>query len=242
MDLVFAILAATFAGVMQAAVGFGFAVAFTPLMTLVVGARSAVASAMLLSVPLSFALYLAERPRAAIRGVLPMVLAATVATPLGVAVLARADERFLRAAIGVLVLGSVALSLVTPRATRERPGTAAATVGIGLLSGVLRGATSMGGPPVVLYEHWRGAPAAVVRSRLLAFFALGGVATVAIAGAGGVITRASVLHAAVALPAVALSMAAGRWLRPRLSDRWFRALSMGLLTVMGALSLAGAVR
>ena len=100
----------------------------------------------------------------------------------------------------------------------------------------------MGGPPVVIYEHWRGAPTRTIRRRLLAYFALTGVTGAAIAAAGGVVTLDTLTHAAAGLPAVFIALYGGRYIRPRLSDFWFRLLSMGLLLFMGAVSIIGAIR
>lgn len=242
MELIVAVLAAAIAGLLQAIVGFGFAVVFVPLMAFAVGARSAVATSLMLGLLSSCVLYMGDRERAPLRSVALLALSATATIPLGVLILARADERLLQGVVGAVVLGSVLLSLRTPHPTHPRAETVLNSVGIGLASGVLRGATSMAGPPVVLYEHWLGVAPAVIRSRLLAFFALTGFAGVAFAYAGGVLTRDSALRALVALPALALAMAAGRWLRPRFADAWFRHLSMGLLLVMGCVALVGAVR
>lgn len=242
MDILIVVLISAFAALMQAAVGFGFAVVFTPLLSLVLGARDAIALSLILSMTLSLVLYLADRPRASLRSVLPMFLAATAVTPIGVYILAVADERVLRAGIGIAVLGAVIGTLRMPHHTEERPERLATILGVGMLSGVLRGATSMGGPPVVVYEHWRGAPAMLIRRRLLAYFALTGVAGTAMAAGSGVFTVDTFVQAAAGLPAVAIALYGGRYIRPRLPDRWFRRLSMALLVFMGVVSLVGALR
>ncbi|MEX2446203.1 MAG: sulfite exporter TauE/SafE family protein [Dehalococcoidia bacterium] len=241
MDIVVAICSAVIAGIMQATVGFGFAVVFTPLMSFAVGARAAVATSMLMSVVLAAANYYVDRPRASLRSIALMVAAATCAIPLGVWVLANADERLLNGVIGVAVLVSVVVSVFTPHRHEERPERWPTVVGVGVLSGILRGATSMGGPPVVLYEHSRGIPPSLIRSRLLGFFALTGATSIPIAAAGGIFTADTGLYAVAALPAAFGALVLGRWLRKWVSDIWFRYLSMGLLAVMGLLSLGNAV-
>lgn len=242
MEFLIIFLISAFAALMQASVGFGFAVLFTPLLSLVMSAREAIALSLLLSMSLSLSLYFADRPRAPLRTILPMFLAATVVTPLGVYVLAVADDRVLRIGIGLAVLISVAGTFLTPHPARERAQRLPAVIGVGFLSGVLRGATGMGGPPVVLYEHWRGAPMGDIRRRLLAFFALTGVTGTLLAAGSGVFTGDMVLHSAAGLPAVAIAVYGGRVIRPRLSQRWFRILSMGLLVFTGVVSIVGALR
>ncbi len=235
-------LVSAFAALMQAAVGFGFAVVFTPLLSLAMSAHDAVALSLILSMSLSLVVYYSDQPRASFRSVMPMFLAATLVTPLGVYALQVANDHALRIAIGSAVLISVGGSLLTPHPVTERPQRLPAIVGVGVLSGLLRGATGMGGPPVVLYEHWRGAPMADIRRRLLAFFALTGVAGTLLAAGSGVFTRDTFIHATAGLPAVAIALYGGRYIRPRLSVFWFRAISMGLLIFTGAVSVLGALR
>ncbi len=242
MDILIVILISVFAAIMQAAVGFGFAVVFTPLLSLFIGARDAIALSLILSMTISLALYLSDRPRASLRSVLPMFMAATLVTPLGVYILAVADERLLRAGIGIAVLSSVVGTLRTPHRTAERPERLSLTLVVGMISGLLRGATGMGGPPVVVYEHWRGAPMLLLRRRLLAYFALTGVAGTSLAAMSGIFTRDIVIMAAAGMPAILVALFGGRYIRPRISDAWFRRLSMILLVFMGCISLFAALR
>ena len=242
MEFLIVLLISAFAGLMQASVGFGFAVVFTPLLSLAMGPREAIALSLVLSVTLSLALYIADTPRASMREVMPMFLAAVVASPIGVYILAVADERVLRADIGVAVLTSVVGTLFMPHSTTERPERMSLTLLAGVISGIFRGATSMGGPPVVVYEHWRGASPLIIRRRLVAFFALTGVAGLLIAAPSGVLTQWTFIQSIAGLPAVAIALYGGRYIRPRLSDRWFRWISMALLVFMGVVSLVGAIR
>ena len=248
MEYLIVFLVSAFAALMQAAVGFGFAVLFTPLLALALDARDAIALSLILSMSLSLVLYIGDTPRASLRSVLPMFLAATVVTPVGVYVLAVADERVLRICIGAAVLASVIGTYASPHPTQERGERLPTTLGVGVVSGIMRGATGMGGPPVVIYEHWRGAPTMSIRRRLLAYFALTGVTGTAIAAASGLVagravfTGDTVLHSLAGLPAVFIALYGGRWIRPRLSDFWFRTLSMGVLVFTAAVSIIGALR
>ena len=132
-----------------------------------------------------------DRPRASFRTVLPMFVAATVVTPLGIYALVVANERALRIGIGVAVLLSVFGTMLARRPERERAQHWWHTLGVGVLSGLMRGSTGMGGPPVVVYEHWRGAPSDAIRRRLLAYFALTGISGTLLAAGQGVFTTTS---------------------------------------------------
>ena len=120
MELAAIVLVCAFAALVQATVGFGFAVVFTPLLSLFMSARDAITLSLLLSMALSLSLYLGDRPRASFRTVLPMFVAATVVTPLGIYALVVANERALRIGIGVAVLLSVFGTMLARRPERER--------------------------------------------------------------------------------------------------------------------------
>lgn len=224
----------------QSAIGFGLAVVFTPLATLVVGAQEAIATSMLLAVVLSTATYLEHRPRASLREIAPLGLAAVAATPLGILILTRFDETSLRVLVGAAVLIG-AVSTMTREAPSARAERLPVTIAVGLVGGVARGATSMGGPPVVLYQHWLGRPAASIRASMFAYFALLSVLSLPVVWFGGVITEDVATNLIAALPALAAGLLAGRWARGHLPERWFRRITLALLAGTSVTAFIGAL-
>jgi hypothetical protein len=230
------------AGLTQSAFGFGFALVFTPLAALVIGPRAAVATALALSPVISVAVYWEHRPREPLRDVVPLVVAAVCSLPLGLALLLHVNEPVLRMVVGGAVVVGAATNVSGMRGVHPgRPHRLPVMVLVGLVAGVLGGATSMSGPPVVLYEHWIGGDASTIRRRLFAFFAYFSLPTVLIAAATGALTLDVWGFVLFGLPAMALGIVVGRELRPRLSERWFRRLSMSLLMIAAAIALVGAV-
>lgn len=225
----------------QSTVGFGSAVLFTPLATLVVGAHSAVATSIAIGSVLSIALYLEYRPRVPLATMLPLAALGTVFTPLGIWVLAHANEATVRALVGLVVLTGAVVTLRSRPRLEARPTSLPVSVAVGALSGVLRGATSMGGPPVLLYVHWLGGGPPTIRGRMFAYFALFTVPGVLIAWWGGVIGARELEQSLVSVPAMLVGIALGRWGRPHVSDRWFHRSSMALLVFTSAVALGAAV-
>ncbi len=225
----------------QSAFGFGFALVFTPLAAFVVGPHAAVATSIVLSPLLSLGVYWEHRPREPLRAIAPLVVPGLAAFPLGLVLLVHVNEAALRVLVGAAVVAGAAINL--GRAGGEhpaRPNRVALMVPTGLLSGVLRGATGMGGPPVVLYQHWLGGDAATIRRRLFAYFAFFGLPGIPMALIGGVLTPDVWAFVVVGLPAIALGIASGRLLRPRLSEVAFRRLSMALLALTATTAALGA--
>jgi hypothetical protein len=100
-----------------------------------------------------------------------------------------------------------------------------------MLSGMLRASTSMGGPPLVLYMLGREREVEAFRSTVLTVFLFNSVLTVtglAIAGEiGGEVLAAT----GVAVPALALGLLAGAWLRSRVQQEVFRTLVLAVLVL-----------
>jgi uncharacterized membrane protein YfcA len=223
----------------QSAIGFGLAVVFTPLAILIVGAEEAVATSIVLAAFLSVGTYAEHRPRASLRAIAPLGLAGVIATPVGILILTKFDETSLRVLVGAAVLIG-ALSTLTREATHERVEHRTATVGVGFISGITRGATSMGGPPVVLYQHWLGRSAESIRGNMFAYFMFISVLSLPLVWLGGVITGDVVLNVAVALPALVVGLLLGRWVRTWLPLRWFRLVTLALLTGTSLVAFIGA--
>lgn len=224
----------------QSTIGFGSAVLFTPLATLAVGAHSAVVTSIVIGSVLSIALFLEYRPRARLATMLPLAALGTLSTPLGIWVLAHANEATLRALVGLVVLTGAVVTLRSHPRLEARPTSFRISVAVGALSGVLRGATSMGGPPVLLYVHWLGGGPVTIRGRMFAFFAMFTVPGVLIAWWGGVIGAQELEQSLVSVPAVLLGIALGRWGRPHVSDAWFHRSSMALLVFTSSVAIAAA--
>jgi uncharacterized membrane protein YfcA len=241
MDLVAVAAFALLASVAQALFGFGFALVLVPLAAFVVDPRTAVATSIVLSAIVALGVYAELRPREPLGRVVPLAVAALSGFPLGLALLIRMDETALRILVGVAVAAGAAVNLRRAGAPHpERPNRVPLMVVVGLLAGLLSGTTSMGGPPVVLYQHWVGGGPDAIRRRLFAYFALMGVATIPLALASGVLTLDVTGYVLAGLPAIAVGIVLGRGLRPHLSERWFRRLSMALLAVTASTAVIGA--
>ncbi|MDA1010371.1 MAG: sulfite exporter TauE/SafE family protein [Chloroflexi bacterium] len=241
MDYVLIAILAAGAAFVQANIGFGYALLFAPVAAFFIGPAAAIATSMVSGTLISLFLYVDYTPRAPLLSVTPMALTAIVSSPLGLWLLATSDEAVLRLLLGAAVLFSAAVTLRHP----TRDGVPQADrlgwqIGTGVLSGVMRGSVSMGGPPVVLYQHWIGGGAAAIRARMFAFFAWTAIPAIVIAAATGIFTTQVWLYSAVAGISLPVGILAGRFARPRMDERLFGRLSMGLLGGAAAVATLGA--
>jgi uncharacterized protein len=228
--LAFAIAAA--AGVIRGITGFGGAMVMTPPLALLYGPQVAVPVALLLE---SFAAapMLAQTRRAVRWRVIgPILGTACAAAPLGAWVLTVADAGVLRRAIaGIVVVFGLTLLGGWRYAGPQRLAT---SIGLGALSGTMAGATSIGGPPVILYLLSGPDRVEVTRANLTLFVAVTSLAGIAALWVAGVLTAATALTGLLLAPGYYAGLIAGGRLFPRFSDTRFRQFTLALLVAVSA--------
>jgi len=159
--------AALLAGVVYGFSGFGAALIFMPLATLFLPPAVAVA-AFSFSALASLMTVVPGAWKAADRsGVLLMVGACILLTPLGVAALRLAPQTTIQTAIAVVTLLTLALLLVGWRVPVGAGWRARAAVGG--LAGLTGGSTGLNGPPVILFNLGADQPVSVTRGNLACF-------------------------------------------------------------------------
>ena len=170
-----------------------------------------------------------------------LLLAASCSMPLGIALLVLLPSDVMRLVISAIVLAASALLWAGPRNTapKGRGTTRAATIGVGLVSGVANGSASVGGLPVVLYFLANGAAAPVARASLVIYLLILGLIGLMMAGGAGLLNQTLAWRALL----FCLPLALGVWLGSRhflrTSPASFRRFA---LIVLIALALLGCLR
>jgi hypothetical protein len=161
---------------MQSAIGFGAGLLGSPLLLLLLQPAQVVGLWLVCGL-LVGPLILAEpgqRERVQWREAGGLLAAASVGLPVGVLVLGLLGRHSMQVVVGVLVLVTLAVQRLRPARTGVRSGVVA-----GAAAGVLTTATSLNGPPLVLWLRGRGHAPVVFRATMtaaflgLAFFGLG---------------------------------------------------------------------
>lgn len=223
-------------GLVRGFTGFGFAMVFMPLASLVIGPVAALG--LIFCIDLPFALPLAARSarNAEWREVLPLLLAATLALPLGISLLIWLDRETMRWIVSGLVLTAVALMSSGWR-YHGAPGIPL-SLGVGVLSGLFNGMASMGGMPLAVF--WLGAQRNDrhrTRSNLQTFFGLSTVISGTILWWNDILTVRAML---MALPLFAI-YGAGLWVGTRgfrvASEITFRRIAYLLIFTSALVSL-----
>ena len=163
----------------------------------------------------------------------PFLVGATLGVPAGAAILGWANPAYMRAAVGVLLILYSAYGLVRPTMQPILAGGAPADAGVGLLNGILGGATGLAGIIVTVWCGLRGWPKDVQR----AVFQPIGVAIFSMSalwlGVGGAVNAETMRLFAIGLPVLLAGTWLGLKLYGRIDEAGFRKLVLTLLLASG---------
>lgn len=228
--LALAIAIAAAAGVIRGITGFGGAMVMSPPLALLLGPLLAVPVVLLLESVAAAPMLVETRRLVRFEVIGPILAMAILTVPLGTYLLVSVEPQTMRRVIAaVVILFSLLLLRGWRYAGRQR---LPASMGLGALSGGMVGATSMGGPPVILYLLAGPDPIEVTRANLTYFVAGISLAGVAALWAGGVLGREGLLLALALAPGYYLGMLAGTRLFKRFDDKRFRQFTLLLMLVV----------
>jgi uncharacterized protein len=220
---------------LQGLTGFGYSLFSLPLLTFLMPVTAAVQMLCITSIFLNLLVFLKARKSLDLKRILPLLIAGCAALPAGVWMLKTIDEPLLKIIIGILVTLSSLIYLSGFRVNVKREKTV--MVPVGLLSGLLNGATTFSGPPVILFFANQRVAKHLFRASLAAYFLLLNIATVPAFIAGGLLTGESAIGTLQRFPAVILGVMLGIRLADVVSEERFRNLALIILGVLGLFSV-----
>lgn len=202
------VLAALMAGLVRGFAGFGTAMVFMPVAARVTDPVSAVLILTMMDLfgPLMVV------PRVLKQAHLPdlgrLGLGMALGIPLGVAALVRIDAEGFRLVVSLLTLGLLGLLVagLRYRGALKPP----LVVAIGGIGGILGGATTLFGPPVILFYMASTLPAVRIRANLTLYLICADAAFMAILWLNGVLALAPMLIGAALVVPYGLANLAGR--------------------------------
>ena len=162
-----------------------------------------------------------------------------IGSPLGIHLLANVPARPMRAVIALVVMAMV-VGLWRGLTFQRMPGRGRTTI-VGMLSGVLNGATTIGGPPVILFYLATPAGVAVSRASLIAYFLATDLLAFGIALAQGLVTPETFYRGGLLVVPLTAGLVVGRRYFSRSSAEALRRKVLLLLTVLSGLGLIRAI-
>lgn len=199
-----------------------------PPISLLIGPRLAVPVILLLESLAAAPMLVQTRKLVRWRVVGPILAATCVTVPLGGYFLVSAEPRLLRRVIAAIVIVfSLLLLLRGWRYTgAQRPATG---IGLGALAGAMLGATSISGPPVILYLLAGPDRMSRTRANLTMFVAGSSFAGVVLFALNGVLDAASAWMGMLLAPGYYGGLVVGTRLFARFNDARFRQFNLLLM-------------
>jgi uncharacterized protein len=234
-SLVFLVATAFIAGLARGFSGFGSALIFMPLASMVAGAQVASPLLLLIDFLTTLTLIPAAFRTADKRDVGIISLGALVGVPLGTMALAWGNPLAIRWGIAALIVSMLAL-LASGWRYPGKPSTPV-TVAVGGVGGFFGGLAQIGGPPVVMYWLRDTAVAAVTRANIILYFAVADVLIIVSYSIGGLWSTAILGLAAITGPLFGLGLWIGSKLFGKASDELFRRICYTLIAVSALISL-----
>jgi len=226
------------ASIIQALFGFGFGLISVPLMIFFVDLPTAVVTATAVST-VSCSIQWWESRAVDVRVMsMRLIRSAIIGMPFGLWLLLNIDTRLMKAALGVVVLIGVFLS-IKGFDLRQLPRVFDYTMG--LISGVLSTATSTNGPPLVFLLHARHYSPEDFRAVLNRVFSFLNFLTLVIFFFAGKLTPDAVRLAMLAIPVMGCGVFLGTRMRKRINPDHFRNLVIGLLFLSGLSAIGNAI-
>ena len=228
------IAASVVGGVIQGAIGFGFALVAVPVLGLV-RPDAVPVTIMFVALPMSLAMAIRERHHIDRPGFVAIMAGRAAGVFLGVAVVLAVPERSLAIVVGAVVVVAVALSVIGLDLQPRRW----LNVGAGVLSGVMGTTAAVGGPALAVVYQRRPGPE--LRSTLALSYLAGLALGLAALGAVG---RVHLWHLVLALILVP-GMFLGLWLAVRLARvldaAWLRPVVLAFAGIAGLVIVVRAV-
>jgi uncharacterized protein len=228
------------AAISQSVSGFGFALIMVPVLSLAWDVKSTIVASTILSTLNLVPLVYRSRLDVRFSRLWLMLVGSFTGVPLGIVVFARLASDALQVVVGVVVIVATLVVYLAPNFRMPSPERVAPVVA-GFVAGILRGATSMGGPPATIYlistEH---APA-VFRATMTWFLLPQGVVTIIGLLIAGHISTTIVAVSATGLPAMVVGLALGARILPHVNPRLFRIITFSLLLFTATLAILNAI-
>ena len=227
------IVVATLAGLIQGLSGFAFALVATSLLAWIVEPQVLAPTVVITSLLGQITSLSSVGTRLRAEHATPFLIGGVLGVPVGVLLLPLLDATAFRASIGIVLIVYCSVMLGIKELPVFRRGGKRADGGVGLLAGILGGATGIPGPPVILWCALRGWDKETQRATSQSFFIGIQVLIVGFYLATGLVNARSLQLVLVAALPIIISAWLGSRIFRRFTNHDFQRLIFGLLLISG---------
>ena len=223
------------AGIVRGFSGFGSGMIIGPTTAALFSPITALAMITILDAAPALTLALPTFKKVQWREVLPLILGAALALPLGIWLLKSGDPGLLRWFISVSIIVAVAVlwSGWKYRGRRSTP----ISLAVGSVSGFMSAAAALPGPAVLIYWLASAAKAATVRANMVHYLLITDALLIAGYAIGGIYTLDAIQRGLLCLPAYLIGILIGARLFSHASERMYRNVAFMILLAASSLPL-----
>jgi len=233
--VVYGIIACFFAGLTMGITAFGFALVALPLFILFLDPKTAVPIVTISSTLTGIYLFWGLRKMMQVKKIIPLLAGGITGLPFGVYILAVLDKDILKISVGTLIIiFAVLLALGIKREIRSEK---YASILVGMVSGLLKGSTSLSGPPLVLFFINQDHEKEVFRANLTGYFLIMGTLAVIALAIGNLVSLSVLEYSAWFVVPTIFGTWLGSKVSPRVNPVPFRNLSLAVVIIAGILSV-----
>ena len=219
------------AALTQSITGFGFAIVSMSFLPKIIDLQTAVPLVTLVSVIANIVIWFSYRHDYSFEAVKQLIIASLIATPMGVLLLDYIPEVIALKGLGIIILGYITYDWLD----LTLPGFKSFIWAylFGTLSGILNGAYTVGGPPVIIYANCRRWNSQEFKGNLTAVFFFSSLLAVLTHGWQGNITISVRQLAIYSFPGFATGLWLGIILSHKINPVIFKRITLALLVVAG---------
>jgi len=236
------ILVGVVAGFVQGISGFAFALIATSLWAWTIEPQLLVPTVVVTSLLGQGVSILSVKKEVKLARATPFLLGGALGVPVGVLILPMLNAGIFRMSIGIILVIYCSVMLRGRRLPVVQGGGKAADGCIGLIAGVMGGATGISGPPIILWCASRGWDKDVQRATFQSFFIGTQILIIGIYIAEGLINARTMQLVMVAALPVIISSWLGSRVFKRFADQHFQKVIFGLLFVSGVTLILNGLR
>ncbi len=219
----------------QGVTSFGFSLVALPLLAFVMPFDQVVPLLVLFSLVLN-AIMLSKLYRFVnIKLILMLILGGALGIPIGIYLLKVASPTLLKQMAGGIIVLVASVLISGKRLMLSKPEKYYGP--LGLVAGVLQGALSLSGPPIVLFLSNQEVDKMTFRANLTAFFTAMNVISLPGFVISGVVSGPVVKLALTTLPMMVIGLILGMYLVQFLNEVWFKKASLTLMILSGFMAI-----
>ncbi len=224
--------------ILRATFGFGDALIAMPLLTLVIGVKTAAPLSAFISLAVAIWIVLQERKSPKITGFKRILISTIIGIPIGLTFLKGTNETLVKGVLAIILIAFSLFKLFNPQLFELK--TDKYSPIFGLFSGILGGAYNSNGPPIIIYGTLRRWESERFRTILQGIFLPTNLFIIAGQGIAGLWTEQVGILFLLSLPLVILSIYVGNILNARIPQEKFVKYVYILLLIIGLVLLFNA--